>query len=243
MKTLSFAVAVLLLASAADAVSAQSVVITPKKTVYRRPKPIIDFKRTFSIRRPIVKASTPRLSRTLTAAVAPEKVLEIDLREEMGEYQWLEEADYKVVHNGSGLLCVQLWMTGTAAYPDGVTRYVVVDLSNARRVTPAGVFTNLRGLAARVKTKQRAEIATATKEIKADPENADARPEQLFENADFAVKDLDAFFVDSKGVTFVYDYGFPHVLSALQPAGEYRFSWAELKPFIRRGGLLARFVY
>ena len=41
----------------------QSVVITSKKVTYTRPKPIEDYKKTFTINYPKVKASTPTLSK------------------------------------------------------------------------------------------------------------------------------------------------------------------------------------
>lgn len=81
------------------------------------------------------------------------------------------------------------------------------------------------------------------KDIKADPEFAkDEDPKQLFEYTNFEEKDLDNFAVDMAGVTFYYDYGFPNVLKALEPEGELWLSWAEVKPFIKQDGLLARFV-
>jgi hypothetical protein len=219
--------------------AAQSIVITPKKTIYRRPKPQIDFKRTFTVRRPVAKAATPALSKKITAAISPEKVLALNVREEMSEYQWLEEADYKVLFNQNGVLCVELWMVGTAAYPDSVTKRVVIDAATGSVVRPADVFQKLSSLAQLVKKTQAAEVATATKEIKSDP---DARPEDLFSETNFTEKDFDQFSVTAKGVTFYYDYGFPHVLEALQPSGEYHYSWAQIKPFVRTDGLLARFV-
>ena len=218
---------------------AQSVVITPRKTVHRRPKPQYDFKKSFTIRRPIAKAATPALSRKITTAISPEKVLELNLREELTEYQWLEEADYKVLFNQSGVLCVEQWMTGTAAYPDSVTKRVVVDIANGNTVRIQDVFVNLQTLAKLVRKAQLAEIATATVQMKSDPE---ARPEELFGQANFTVEDFKEFSLDARGVTFYYDYGFPHVLEALQPAGEFRFSWAQLRPFVKTGSLLARFV-
>jgi hypothetical protein len=217
----------------------QTVVITPKKTVYRRPKPQIDFKKTFTVRRPIAKAVTPALSRKITAAISPEKVLELNIREELNEYQWLEESDYKVLFNQNGVLCVELWMTGTAAYPDSVTKRVVIDIANGTAVRPSDVFKDLPSLAKIVRKAQLAEIAAATKEMKSDP---DARPEELFSETNFTVADFKDFSVDAKGATFYYDYGFPHVIEALQPDGEFHFSWAQLRPFIRTDGLLARFV-
>jgi hypothetical protein len=221
------------------AVAAQTVVITPKKTVYRRPKPQIDFKKTFTVRRPIAKAATLALSRKITAAISPEKVLELNIREELGEYQWLEEADYKVLFNQSGVLCVELWMTGTAAYPDSVTKHVVIDVSTGSALRPANVLKDLPSLAKLIRKAQLAEIAAAKKEMKSDP---DANPDELFSETNFTVADFNEFSVDTKGVTFYYDYGFPHVLEALQPDGEFHFSWVQLRPFIRTDGLLARFV-
>ena len=229
----------LMVALASSAAVAQTVTIIPKKTIHRRPKPQVDFKKTFSIRSPIAKASTPALSQKITASISPIKVLEIDLKEEIGEYQWLEEADYKILFNQQGVLCVELWMTGTAAYPDSVTKTVVVDITKGARLGVTDVLKDLEKLVPLVKKKQRAEITAATKEMKSDP---DAKPEELFSETNFTVEDFKDFAIDATGVTFMYDYGFPHVLEALQPEGKYHFAWAELKPFIRSDGLLARFV-
>ncbi len=56
------------------------------------------------------------------------------------------------------------------------------------------------------------------------------------------MKNLDGFSISSEGVTFIYDYGYPHVIKAIEPYGEFLLKWQELKPFIRPDGLLARFV-
>ena len=229
----------LMVALASSAAVAQTVTIIPKKTIHRRPKPQVDFKKTFSIRSPIAKASTPALSQKITDSISPIKVLEINLKEEIGEYQWLEEADYKILFNQQGVLCVELWMTGTAAYPDSVTKTVVVDITKGARLGVTDVLKDLEKLVPLVKKKQRAEITAATKEMKSD---LDAKPEDLFSETNFTIEDFKDFAVDATGVTFMYDYGFPHVLEALQPEGKYHFAWAELKPFIRSDGLLARFV-
>jgi hypothetical protein len=224
------------------AVRAQTVAITPKKEVYRRPKPIQPFKRTFTVRRPIVKASSPSISKKITAAISPESVLDLNLKDEMREYQWLEEADYKVIYNQKGILTVNSWMEGSAAYPDSVSKYVVVDTSTGRRVTPQEVFVNTSGLAAAIKKIQAAEIKSSTEEMKQDPENRDVDVSELFASTDFTVEDLKEFSIDARGITFHYNYGFPHVLKAVEPDGEYFLTWAQLKPFIRKDGLLARFV-
>ena len=220
----------------------QSVVINQKKTTYRRAKPIQEGKKTFSVRRPIAKASTPSLSRKITSAISPETVLGLNIKEELGDLQWLYEADYAVLFNRNNILSVRLWMSGAGAYPDDLTKYVVVDVRTGNRLQPSDIFTNLAGLAAMAKKKQRSEIRSALAEMKKDPENAEVDPAQLFGETDFKIADLGDFSVGARGVTFYYDYGFPHALKALQPAGRYAFPWTQLKPFIRRDGLLSRFV-
>lgn len=222
--------------------SAQQVTVTGRKQVYTRQKPITGFKKTFTIRRPVVAASTPALSRKMSAAIDPVKVLGINLQDELTESQWLHEADFEVVFNERGMLTVMLWMEGAGAYSDGVTKYAVVDTEKGVRLSPGDVFTDLNGLISVVKAKQDTEVAAAIKEIKANPEFGDGDPKELFEYTDFKMEDLVNFAADAAGVAFFYDYGFPHVLKALEPEGELRLSWTEIKPFIRKDGLLARFV-
>src|SRR5688500_4179024 len=74
---------------------AQSVTITPKKITYKRPKPIADFKKTFTVTYPKVKAATPALSRKIERTISYEKVSDLNIEEEKAEIQWLEEAHYE----------------------------------------------------------------------------------------------------------------------------------------------------
>lgn len=222
--------------------TAQSVIITPQRVVYKRPKPIMDFKTTFTVRYPKVKASTRLLSRKIESTISYAKLLELNVQEEIKDIQWLEEADYEVGYNKNGILSISLSMNGTGAYPSGSSKTVVVDLKTGNRVRPTDVFRNLDGLTAIISKAQKAEILKAAKGIKEDPENRDVDTGQLFENANFKRANLAEFAVSATGVTFIYDYGFPHVIQAVEPDGSYFFTWRQLEPFIKRGGLLARFI-
>jgi hypothetical protein len=213
--------------------------ITPKKVTYRRPKPTLDFKRNFTITWPVVKAATPALSRKIEAALSYEKNFQFTIREEMREIQWLENASYGVLYNKGDLLCVSLFIEGSAAYPDSSTKWVVVDTRTGVRQTPAMVFTNLQGLAAMITKDQKKEIAEGIKEIKNDAQAEEPNPEQLFSDSKFTITNLKEFSVDKNGVTFHYDYGFPHVIQALQPAGEFSYTWSQIKPYLKPGGSLA----
>ena len=85
------------------------------------------------------------------------------------------------------------------------------------------------------------EVADTIVELKKDPENKDIEPELLFkDSAEYQKVSLNEFSVDENGITFRHDYGYPHVVQALQPNGEFFFTWAQLKPYIKAGGLLSR---
>lgn len=223
-------------------VFSQSVGITPKKVIYKRPNPIADFKKTFTVTYPKVRAATPALSRKIEKSISFEKVSNLNIEEEKTEIQWLEEAGYEVGYNKNGILSITLSVSGTGAYPSVFEKTVVIDLKTGNRAAPTDVFTNLGRLAAKAKAKQKAEVDKSLKEIKSDPENKDFESFDYFDNTNFTVENLEEFAVTEKGVTFIYDYGFPHVILALQPEGRYFFPWNELKPFIRRGSLLAKFI-
>ncbi|MGD9563957.1 MAG: hypothetical protein AB7F88_17770 [Pyrinomonadaceae bacterium] len=237
-----FLFATTLIVGLAFAVTAQSVQITSKKTVYTRPKPIADFKKTFTVAYPKVKASTPAMSRKIESTISYRKVLNLDVNEEVTEYQWLEEAGYEVNYNTRGILVITLSMSGVGAYPDETSRTVVVDLRNGERITSADAFANLNGLVAIIKKKQRAEIEAAIAELKKDSDINENDPAQLFADKEFTAKDLDEFAIDDDGVTFIYDYGFPHAIEALQPEGRYKFNWSEIAKFVKLSGPFAQFV-
>ncbi len=222
-------------------VSAQSVTITAKKVTYKRPKPISEYKKTFTINYPKIKAATPALSKKIESAISYEKVFDFTVKEELTELQWLESADYEVGYNANGMLSISLFIEGSGAYPSGSTKYIVVDLKTGLRLKPADLFSNTAGLLAKVKAAQEKEIADTIVELKKDPENKDIEPELLFkDSAEYQKVSLNEFSVDENGITFRHDYGFPHVVQALQPNGEFFFTWAQLKPYIKAGSLLSR---
>ncbi len=224
-----------------SAVSAQSVVVTSEKITYKRPKPMSEYKKSFEINYPKIKAATPALSKKIEAAVSYQNVLGLKLNDELRTYQWLETAEYEVLYNKNGIMSISLFMEGSAAYPSSTTKFVVVDLRTGMRVTPSTAFANATGLTALVKKAKNVEVAQAIIEIKKDKENNEEHPEDLFkESAQYHPVKLDQFTVSDKGITFHHDYGFAHVIQALQPSGEFFFTWTQLKPFIKAGSLLSR---
>jgi hypothetical protein len=222
---------------------AQTVKLTPKEQVYKRAGNVVGEKKTFKIRRPTITAGKPAYLKKINAAIDPVKVLDINIKEELTEYQWLYEADYEEIYNQNGILTLMVWMEGSSAYMSSVVKYIVVDTVKGERLSPADVFVDLPGLTAATKKKFEATIEEGILDIKNQPDwDPKEDPELLFESTDFTEKDLSHFRIDNAGVAFLYDFGFPHVIRALEPDNELRFSWAEILPFIKRDGLLGRFT-
>ncbi len=220
----------------------QSVTITPKKVTYKRPKPISEYKKTFEITYPKVKAATPALSKKIEDTISYQKNSNLDLKDELNDGQWLETAEYAINYNKNGLLDIILSTEGSAAYPSTYNKEIIVDLKTGNRVTAQNVFIKIPALAAAVRKMQLAEIKKSQADYKKDPESADFDGSEYFNSAKYTAKSLDDFKISDKGVTFTYNYDFPHVVLALQPDGEYFFSWTQLKTFIKADGLLGRFV-
>jgi hypothetical protein len=241
----------LLMACGATAALAQSsVVVKPKKVVYtRKGKDIPQEKRTFVVTYPTISgAMTAAAKKKLENTISYWRVFETTLAENLGDNAWLSEMSYKVNYNGGGILDIALTQEGSGAYPDGQTVDLAVDLKTGAQIKYADVFQTAQSakLAALADKKLAAEKAEIIKEInkgtfsETDEEKQSSR-EQV-ENLKFSAEDLEKFSVGEKGVTFIYDAGFPHVIQALAPEGRYFFTWAQLKPFVRRDGLLAQFV-
>lgn len=221
---------------------AQSVKITSRKTVYKRKNPeASDYKRTFTITYPKVSGVSAALIKKIEANLSFEKAFEFSLRDEISTSYGLDSADFTVLYNKFGILNVELSEDVSGAYPSTYNKSVVINTKTGERVKAADIFTKLSELAAKVKKSQAAEIKKGIALLK--KENIDAEnAAEYFNNTDYKTENLDDFSVSDKGITFRYDYEFAHAMLALQPDGRFFYSWAQLKPFIKRDGLLARFV-
>ena len=157
----------------------QSVVITPKKITYKRPKPESEYKKTFEITYPKVKAATPALSKKIEATISYQKNNDLNLKDEISEYQWLETASYEVNYNKNGLLDIVLTTEGSAAYPSTFNKEIVVDLTSGNRILAQNVFVKLPALAAQVRKMQLAEIKKAQADYKKDPDSTQNSPPKI----------------------------------------------------------------
>ncbi|MEK7725521.1 MAG: hypothetical protein AAB336_14305 [Acidobacteriota bacterium] len=209
---------------------------------YTRPKVISSFKKNFTITYPIVSGISPILAKKIEASISYKKVMLLDIEDEINNSDWLQEAEYQVGYNRRGVLNIYLSFTGIGAYEQYHGKNVVVDLKTGKRVTAKDVFTKLDGLVSKIKNIQKEEIAESIKEIKEQKDFGDVNTEDLFRYVDFKKIHLEDFSVGENGISFQYDYGFPRIYMMIEPGNNYFLSWKEIKPYIKRGGLLQKFI-
>lgn len=161
----------------------------------------------------------------------------------LAEYRqdtWLSEFNYKVNYNRNFILDITFMQDGIAAYPDSQTKHFAINLRNGELIKATDAFnsSSLGELAVRVDKK----LQTEKQEIIRDSGDDKETARDLLKDLKFNTSSLDEFSISDKGITFLYDAEFPHVVQALQPAGEYFFSFVELKSYIKRDGPLGMFV-
>lgn len=154
--------------------------------------------------------------------------------------------DYTVNYNKNYLLDISFNQETEGAYPDTQHKHYLLSLKNGMVIKAADAFNqaSLATLTKMANEKLKGEVKELLNVVAADKdsdaEQKTALREQLSQ-LEFKRDNLDGFLVSDKGVTFLYDAGFPHVIQALQPDGEYFFSFAELRPHIKSTGPLGVF--
>jgi hypothetical protein len=159
---------------------------------------------------------------------------------------WLEEFTYKVNYNKNHVLDITFTQDGSGAYPDTHTRHFAINLKNGSVIKAADVFMEkkLPELSRILNDKLQAELKEILESLvssKSDPEDV-AIAKETQEPLRYTIENLNEFSVGPKGITFLYDAGYPHAIQAFELNGKYFFSYAELKSFIRRDRLLGQFI-
>ncbi|HYY97989.1 MAG TPA: hypothetical protein VE642_05320 [Pyrinomonadaceae bacterium] len=247
---------ILLLAGLVCAQATASAASTGSATIRRRRVVIVrkgELARKFPERRravisyPLVSGVADRAAlKKIRALLDVKNVFDTSVAE-YGEDAWLTEFGYKVNYNSNDILDITFRQEGVGAYPDSQERHFAVSLKTGDVIKAADAFepASLPRLAEMANARLRAEVAETVKAVSEDREMDDegkSSAKESLEALTFTAENLDDFMVTDKGVTFLYDAGFPHVIKALEPDGRYFFSYEQLAPYVRRGGPLGIFV-
>jgi hypothetical protein len=222
------------------------VIVKPRKVVITRSGELIkNFpeKKHATITYPVISGlKDARVLRRVQSILQLKNVFDSSIVEYRDD-AWLEELTYEVSYNRNGILDITFSQTGSGAYPDDQSRHFAINLKNGRIFNASDVFVvgKLGALAMVVNSQLHDELSEIAKENEKDmPEYKEIVQSQG--ELKFTVKNLNDFSVSAKGVTFLFDAGYPHVIRAFEPAGRYFLSYEELKPYIKLDGQLGQFV-
>jgi hypothetical protein len=203
-------------------------------------------RRTAIVRYPVVKTlEDPAALAKVQKILAVENAFGTTLKE-YREDAWLSEFHYTVGYNANYLLDITFSQSGVGAYPDTQTKHFLVDLKSGSVIKAADAFNTrqLAKLAALVDARLQSEVRATILRFQSEKDSSAEDKESLqstFADLKFKEENLDDFSVNARGITFLFDSGFPHAIQALQPDGRYFFSFAKLQPYIKRDGPLKIF--
>ena len=203
-------------------------------------------RKTAIITYPVISGLKPKVLNRIRAHLSFKNIFDYSLAEYRND-AWLTEFSYVVNHNADSLLDLTFTQSGVAAYPDEQSRHFLIDLRSGVLVTAADAFQleKLTFLTALVDVELQREIARLRKDNAASTDreqDVKTSVNDAYDILKIELKDLDNFSVSRRGITFLYDAGFPHVIKALEPRGRYFFSYNRLKPYISSDGPLGQFV-
>ena len=194
---------------------------------------------------PVVSGLNPAVLGRIRALFDFKNIFDYSLKE-YREDAWLSEFDYVVNYNAHHLLDISFSQSGSGAYPDEHTKHFLIDLRSGKLLKAADVFVarKMPELIAKVDLKLRAELKGILEELRASHSDAEdlKMASEAQEPLSYTQENLDEFSVGNKGITFLYDAGYPHAIQAFAPNGRYFFNYAELKPFIKPDGPLGHFI-
>lgn len=164
--------------------------------------------------------------------------------DEYREDSWLQEINYRVGYNQNYILDLTFRQTGTGAYTSTDHQHFTIDLRRGTVVKASDVFVvdKLQQLAAVVDQKLQHELKESTLGMLKSGDISASELRDLHAELKFGIENLNNFEVKNFGLVFLYDAGFAHVDQPFAPDGRYRFTYKELKPYLKPDGLLWQFV-
>lgn len=223
-----------------------SATIVPRRVVINRSAKLArDFpeRKQAIVRYPFVKAlDDPQLLPKVQQELSIENAFGTSLKE-YREDAWLTEFDYKVGYNKNHLLDITFTQSGMGAYPDSQDKHKLIYLKTGELVKAADAFNQnqLTKLAASIDKQLQQEIRSIIRNMSQDKQMSSEEKGSLkssFAELKFKEESLDDFSVSDRGLTFLFDAGFPHAVQALQPNGRYFVSFSALKQYINSNGPL-----
>lgn len=218
--------------------------ITSEKVTYQRNQENLpDYKKTFEITYPKISGvNNPTIKKNLEDTLDYWKNFDESLEENLNESYGIDSADFVVDYNKNSILAVTLVLDFSGAYPTTFSKRLVIDATTGKRVFLQDVFSDVGQIIVKIDKAKRADEKKAIAMRKrVDPKAAETLSQRLA-GSNYSTNTIEEFSVSDAGVTFYFDYGFPHAIKAFAPDGIYFFGWTELMPFVKKDGLFGQFI-
>ncbi|MCX5963909.1 MAG: hypothetical protein NT070_12455 [Cyanobacteria bacterium] len=165
-----------------------------------------------------------------------------EMEAEFKEMHWLTSLDYAVNYNDNALLSLTYTSTGVSAYPSTFVRHRSVNLLTGSVLRAQDLFTT-EGLGAiALQVDKQLQEAIKVQVSKLGTPNMEGIDPSIYKSHRFRIKNLNDFTITPDGIIFHYEFGFPHVLIAAEPKGDFLITYAQLKSYAKPSGPLLRLL-
>jgi hypothetical protein len=146
---------------------------------------------------------------------------------------------FSVNYNKNNILSLSISVETMGAYPDGYLRSFNFNTKTGDILTIDSLIKNdsLASLISILNHElgRRIEEAKAMADEDAEKSGDSEFIDNLFDKTEFTQEDLKNFTVTDKGINFYFEFGFPHVAQALEPAGDFFITKEELTKYLKDG--------
>lgn len=153
----------------------------------------------------------------------------------------LQEAGlgFEVGYNRDGLLDLTIVHETMGAYPDGYTEHFLFDTATGARLKGGDLL--VLDATGPLVTRLDADLQAAIARAKAgNPDCVTEDDDPYARDFHVTAEHLQDLAMTDAGAVFAFDFDFPHVIQACEPDGAFTVSFADLKPYVKADGALAR---
>lgn len=212
--------------------------IFPSKKIYGRLNLADDdWRKEFTVCYPIIKGiKTESVLHKINSVLNYEKNFDVSIQESIENDFWLAELDYSIRFIKRPFLVIELHMDGIGAYPWHVSKNLVINFETGNIVKITDVLDEelLPKLASVITEFIQLDFEIAIlkdayhNEIPLKTKRKSSHLKRNYGEQKFTLDNFQDFYFDEYSITFIYYFGFPHVIKAIEPEGHYCFSFLSL---------------
>ena len=148
--------------------------------------------------------------------------------------------NYQIHYDGNNILSLSVTVDRLGAYPSSSTTHHSFNLQTGFELKAEEIFKSakLDELTKKINEQLQSYIEVAKPE--AEKQDWQLNPDDF--KHEFSKKHINNFILTTEGVTFFYNFDFPHAVKAAEPKSDIAFSYEELADFFSEEGLLHAFA-